>query len=229
MYRLVTYICEKAENLTSPAWLLSRLDELIDISTWLALHSYFAGDDEVGRLLGGSFLNLIINNMKQMSEGTKSTDLFKMNMFSGHDSSILALATALDIDITYPTFAACIMIELYTDESNNYYVEMQYRNDSIGTLYPLELKECQLSCPLQAFISLTKNRVTDDVARDCMVGVVDSSKESRKFPVEKIYLIIIGLLATSTFLLLSLVLWYRCKARRIKTTASNLEDEMYLL
>jgi len=223
------YLCEKAENLTSPAWLLSRLDELIDISTWFALHSYFAGDDEVGRLLGGSFLNLIINNMKQMSEGTKSTDLFKMNMFSGHDSSILALATALDIDITYPTFAACIMIELYTDESNNYYVEMQYRNDSSGTLYPLELKECQFSCPLQAFKSLTKNRVTDDVAKDCMVGVVDSSKESRKFPVEKLYLIIIGLLATSTFFLLSLVLWYRCKARRIKTTVSNLEDEMYLL
>jgi len=220
------YLCERMQNLSSPSWTLERLDEIIEISDWTFLNN-FTGDNEMGRLLGGSFLNLIINNMKQMSEGTKSTDLFKMNIFSGHDTSLLSLAAGLDIQMTVPPFASCIMLELHADESNNYYVEMQYRNDSSGTLYPLELKECQFSCPLQAFISLTKNRVTDNQAKECMTA--DSSKASKKYLVQKIYLTIISLLLASTVILLVFVTWYLCKSRRTKNLYLDEEKNQLML
>jgi len=220
------YLCERTQNLSSPDWVLARLNELVDVSTWTFLNKY-SGDDEVGRILGGSFLNLIINNMKQMSEGTKSTDLFKMNIFSGHDTSLLSLAAGLDIQMTVPPFASCIMLELHADESNNYYVEMQYRNDSSGTLYPLELKECQFSCPLQAFISLTKNRVTDNQAKECMTA--DSSKASKKYLVQKIYLTMISLLLASTVILLVFVTWYLCKSRRTKNLYLDEEKNQLML
>ena len=36
-----------------------------------------------------------------------------MNMYSGHDTTVMSLATALDVPIEFPNYSACIMVELY--------------------------------------------------------------------------------------------------------------------
>ena len=42
-----------------------------------------------------------------------------MNIFSGHDTSLLALSTALNVDIGIPPFSACIMVELHATSKND--------------------------------------------------------------------------------------------------------------
>ena len=93
--------------------------------------------------------------------------LYKMNIFSGHDTSLLSLSAGLDIEISLPVFASCIMIELYHTTGTGYTVEIFYRNDSSGNLQPLKLKNCDFSCPLNKFIASTQKRISKDRYKEC--------------------------------------------------------------
>jgi len=135
------------------------------------------GDDEMGRVTGGPLLARMIKHMKLWSEGKrkikdvdsgKNLDLFKFNLYSGHDQSLLALACSLNIHIEIPLFAASIMVELYESPDIGWYVEVHYRNDKNLTHFTkLQLKGCNFQCPLDKFIELTKNRVSVDRDKEC--------------------------------------------------------------
>lgn len=165
------YLCEKRQGFSSPQWLLDRWDDILAVTNWQFLYKFSGTGDELGRLLGGTLLGMIVDGMNAMKAG-KDSELYKMNIFSGHDTSILSLTSALNINLgIQPTFAACFIIELYADDkSNEYFVELKYRNDSNNHLTPFTLNGCQYSCPLQQFVSLTKSRVTHNYNEDCGLG-----------------------------------------------------------
>lgn len=160
-----TTICERTDGKSVPKWVDRLWNETISVANWFFVDKY-RGDDELGRLLGGSFLWEINENMRKVSNNEDLKDLFKMNIFSGHDTSLLALSTALDVDIGVPHFSSCIMVELYYS-NDNYFVEMFYRYDQTNNLKKLKLKMCDYSCPLHDFIELTKHRTTRDVTKIC--------------------------------------------------------------
>ena len=50
----------------------------------------------------------------------------------------------------------------------SYYVRLTYRHN--GTLTPWKLADCDYKCPLNDFISKTKDRVPEDRSKDCQYG-----------------------------------------------------------
>ena len=133
------------------------------------------GDDEMARLTGGPILARMIDHMKRWTliDGVKgdegaNKDLYKFNLYSGHDQSIMAVACALNVSIPIPLFASSIMIELYSSPTIGWYVEVNFRNDyNYDNFTKLKLDGCDFQCPLDKFIELNKNRVSVDRRAEC--------------------------------------------------------------
>jgi len=159
--------CEMAEGKNIPKWLEKVWPQTETMWKWFYTYN-FTGDNELGQLLGGTFLGVINNNMETYANNKLGAEeLFKMNMFSAHDTTLLALSAALDVFIDMPNYSACIMIELY-ESKGEHYVEMYYRNNFNDKLIPLKLKRCGLNdCSLNDFIRLTKPRTTEDRSKIC--------------------------------------------------------------
>uniref|UniRef100_A0A7M5UZU2 acid phosphatase n=1 Tax=Clytia hemisphaerica TaxID=252671 RepID=A0A7M5UZU2_9CNID len=158
------------EGLEQPKWILDRLDEMRSLSWYLFRFKYQGQKDTadlLGRLTGGSLLGIMNDNMKLWTSGAQDEkkDLHKLNIFSAHDSTLLSLSAALQTDIIDEIpFSASILVELF-NSSGNYYVKMTYKHKD--TLTPWKLSDCDEKCPLDDFISKTKNRVPEDRDKDC--------------------------------------------------------------
>ncbi|XP_047142451.1 lysosomal acid phosphatase isoform X1 [Hydra vulgaris] len=153
--------CEKAQGFKGPKWYKEVEKPLHELAAWIFLQEYNEVDDELGRLLGGNLLNLININMLKYFDSKSYDGIYKLTMYSGHDTSIMSLTAALNVDITPPTFASCFMIELYQHSNGDLYVEMQFRNDTSGNTVPFKLKNCGFSCPLLEFLRLTSRRTAN--------------------------------------------------------------------
>lgn len=159
---------ETAEGLEQPDWIKERLPEIQDLSWFLFQFSYIGQPgtaDLLGRLTGGTLLGKMIENMK--SFGTDDVAP-KLNLFSGHDTSILSLSTALGITIEKELpFSAMAIVELRKTSSGLYYVTMKYHHGNMTSYTPWKLSDCDFKCPLDDFVSKTKARVPTDRAVDC--------------------------------------------------------------
>merc|ERR1719204_994493 len=204
-------VAELTEGLWVPEWMKIRWVQLYEYYKWLATFRW-TGDDELGRLLGGTLLGQINNNIVQW-KSTSHKDLPKMNIFSAHDSTLLSLSTSLDINIEFPNFSACIMIELHQDNDEKYSVEMYYRNTHTDEVIPLKLKKCEQKCPLEDFLRLTTPRTTQDRSKICglktdsnTTTIMTTSMTHQGF--QRLYnmeALVVGLGMLSLFLLLILL------------------------
>lgn len=160
------------EGIQTPNWLTTSLcNEISDLDDWQISYEFY-GNDEISRLYGGPLLRKFRNNMKHKAkENSYKLPTFKMQIYSGHDFTLLGLASALDIKIDKPiNFASCIMAELYRVESGEYEVEMYYRNeDTASKPKQLKLKNCSVRCPLKKFLELTEKRSSKDRTKECQV------------------------------------------------------------
>ncbi|XP_065639365.1 lysosomal acid phosphatase isoform X3 [Hydra vulgaris] len=109
--------CEAAQGFSPPKWYKDIEMQLQDICSWVFLYQYKNADDELGRLLGGTLLDWINTNMRNFKTKRSYDELYKLSIFSGHDSSILALAATFGLEMTALTFASCFMIEIYEDSN----------------------------------------------------------------------------------------------------------------
>lgn len=220
-------VCEKVAGFKIPSWAQQNWKKLLEITKWVFLNQY-KGSDELGRLLGGTLLGIMNDNMEKRKEGKYLDLLKKLYMFSGHDTSILSLTAALDIEMSVPTFASCMMVELYKDSGNNYFVEIHYRNDSSGSTYLMKLKECDYQCPLAAFLSLTKNRVPTNREKEC-----NFPKKTDFFTVHRLKIAsLLFIITTVLFLIIIIILCIRRRAystRRMAYKVNGYGDDESLI
>lgn len=204
-------LCEQYEGMNSAGWVMKRFPEILNLSNY-AFNYIYQGSDELGRLLGGALLGEMIENMKSVHK--EDTRTHKLNIYSGHDTSILALSTAFNIKFPIPSFSACIMVELRQDDRMNYYVTIDYRNglDDNATITQMNLPGCVYKCPLQDFVKLTSKRIPLNRQKECGL-------KKRMLTKKSLTLITIILLASTIFLLIVFV-WvlirYRCRRRVVK-------------
>lgn len=159
-----TIHCEVAEGLEIPKWIQPIWKEAAGLEDWMHVIHY-SGDDEIGALLGGHLLWTMNDNMKRMTKHDEG--VHKMNIFSGHDTTLLALCAAFGFKCHLPAYAASIMVELYQSDSGEYTVEIHYRLDDTNRVVPLKINHCGYSCPLDKFVELTSKRTTGDRSKIC--------------------------------------------------------------
>ncbi|KAL2088760.1 hypothetical protein ACEWY4_015659 [Coilia grayii] len=173
-----TLYCELQHNMTLPSWVTPEVMETLRRLKNFGFQIMFGvyKQQEKCRLQGGLLLNQIILNISAHAVAD-SKDPLKMTVYSAHDTTIVALQSALDVyNGLQPPYASCHIFELHQEDNGSFTVAMFYRNDSSQPPYPLALPGCAHYCPLQDFISLTKGVITTDRAKECQVETPTQDK-----------------------------------------------------
>ncbi|KAK3603643.1 hypothetical protein CHS0354_017360 [Potamilus streckersoni] len=179
--------CEKTHNLTLPDWTNNRTVENITVYEKLRLlESYqftlLFGDNR-SLYKGGPLLGLMLDNMRKMQNKTIDTKFF---MYSGHDTTVSALLSALNIfNKKSPPYAATVILELHEDPPKNYYVNILYKNstDSFTTdsYTNMVLPNCTMNCSFEMVVEQTKHRVPGNWDEECALPSGDPTTETWKF------------------------------------------------
>jgi len=161
--------CEKSHNITWDSWvtedIYKNLTSLNDIQ-WQAM--YYG--EELQKLSGGLFLNEIIIQLKQISDTPNQEIAEKLRIYSGHDTDVAALLSAIGVyNGIQPPYASCFIIELWKNTSSNLnnfenvFVKMYFKTNltqNSTDLPELILKDCN-PCSLRKFIEVVKPRTMD--------------------------------------------------------------------
>ncbi|KAI1889606.1 hypothetical protein AGOR_G00164650 [Albula goreensis] len=204
-----TLFCEAMHHLPPPAWVtpevMEKLRRLKDFSFQIMFG--FFKREEKSRLQGGVLLNQILKNITD-STVLDSKKLLKMIVYSAHDTTIVALQSALNVfNGKQPPYASCHIFELFQEDNGSFSVAMHFRNDSTKEPYPLALPGCTQYCPLEDFVRLTKSVIPENWEEECQVP-------SRIRDTE----VIIGLTVCGCllFLLIGLLLALLCRQQDVK-------------
>ncbi|XP_019336726.1 testicular acid phosphatase isoform X1 [Alligator mississippiensis] len=159
--------CQQIHGLQLPAWatphVLTTLGEIVAFNTLahVGLHQVA----EKARLTGGVLLDAMLQNF---SEVTRRSLPLRMVMYSGHDSTLIALLAALGLYRgELPPYAACLGFEFYQESNSTFSVGLFYRNESGRDFLELVLPGCPPPCPLERFTHLTQPVRPTDRTRDC--------------------------------------------------------------
>ncbi|XP_018403742.1 PREDICTED: prostatic acid phosphatase-like isoform X2 [Cyphomyrmex costatus] len=163
-----TLTSEKYMNLDLPEWTKDYYPEKLELLTLfeLQLNTY---SDEFRRLKGGPMLKKFINDMLAKKNGTLQPEKRKMFMYIGHDSTIVTLLDTMHIwRNQMPYFNIMTMIELHEDEGE-WNVQIFLRNTTAHEPYPMTIPGCDVVCPLDKFVELTKLIIPDNWEEECRV------------------------------------------------------------
>ncbi|KAG7473650.1 hypothetical protein MATL_G00098110 [Megalops atlanticus] len=200
-----TLFCEAMHNLSLPSWVtpevMKKLKNLKDLSFQVMFGVYKR--EEKCRLQGGILLNQIVKNISEAAD-SKSNWPLKMLMYSAHDTTLVALQSALNVfNGIQPPYASCHIFELFQEDNGSFSVAMHYRNDSTKEPYPLRLPGCAQYCPLQDFIHITKPVIPENWEKEC-----------QEAPSRKDTEVIIGLTVFSCLLLFLIILLFTVLCRK---------------
>ncbi|KAL1007028.1 hypothetical protein UPYG_G00080930 [Umbra pygmaea] len=192
-----TLFCEAKHNMTAPDWVtpevMDGLTTLKDFGFRILFEVY--KQKEKSRLQGGVLLGSIVKNISE-STNPNSSQRRKMMMLSAHDTTIVALQSSLGVfNGQQPPYASCHIFELYLEDNGSFTVAMFYRNDTTSVLYQITLPGCDLFCPVEDFMRITKPFIPENWEAECMV---ESSTKDTK--------VIIGLAVCGTLLILVILL-----------------------
>ncbi|KAJ8340520.1 hypothetical protein SKAU_G00351530 [Synaphobranchus kaupii] len=213
-----TLFCEAVHHMPPPSWVtqdvMAKLKRLKDFSFQVLFGVYKRV--EKSRLQGGVLLGQILQNITE-SAVPDSKKLLKMMVYSAHDTTVVALQSALNVfNGKQPPYASCHIFELLQEDNGSFSVAMYFRNDSTKAPYPVALPNCTQYCPLQEFVRLTKPVIPENWEAECQMP--SSIKDTE---------VIIGLavFCCLLFLIIGLLLFVLCRQRNDKHSYHHVINE----
>ncbi|XP_071832525.1 prostatic acid phosphatase-like isoform X2 [Apostichopus japonicus] len=172
---------EKLKNLTLPDWTKEdKFWETLDFLSTYAMGQMFDSTAK-SRLRGGPLLGQMINNMRDFMNTSQTGHKLKFHMYSAHDVTVTSLLTALQIfNDLQPPYASAVGVELWKNKDTKkspFSVRIWYRNNTQQVdPYNLILPGCELDCPFDKFVELTKDRTLaeGDIRKACGLVVTDN-------------------------------------------------------
>ncbi|KZC11798.1 Prostatic acid phosphatase [Dufourea novaeangliae] len=164
-----TLFIESIYNKTLPEWTKSvfpdKLKPLAEKSFTIETYNKI-----LQRLKSGSLLGEMIDHMEKKSKNALVPDR-KVWMYSAHDETVANLLMTLNLfDLHCPPYTAMILIELRINLKNQYFVTVSYKNSSEEPIL-LTLPGCTALCPLNQFITLTKDVIPINWEKECAMDV----------------------------------------------------------
>ncbi|XP_035227650.1 testicular acid phosphatase homolog isoform X1 [Stegodyphus dumicola] len=163
-----TIFIEKKYNLTVPSWVEPFWDELetvADLSFFWTFNSPL-----LHRLRAGPLLQKIIEKMNLKLSGDIPDQ--KVQIYSAHDTNIAVVLAALNLfNMKQPPYCSSLLFELYEKNGKNV-IRLLYLNSTnpekeMQTPHVLKIEGCSEFCPLDYFISYTKNLIPGDWEQEC--------------------------------------------------------------
>ncbi|KOC69430.1 Prostatic acid phosphatase [Habropoda laboriosa] len=154
-------------NKTLPKWTKSVFPEKLKP---IAAKSFTinAHNKILQRLKSGSLLGEMIDHMEKKSKNALMPNR-KIWMYSAHDDTLANMLMTLNVFEPHcPPYIAVILIELRVNLKNQYFVTVSYKNTSDEPQL-LTLPGCIALCPLNQFITLTKDVIPVNWEKECAV------------------------------------------------------------
>jgi len=152
LYQLYdTLLVQQQNNMTLPSWVDAKVMEVLERLTVLDYH-LLTSTPEMARLAGGNLLKELFQNIQHKIHSDENGEKSKKAFFySAHDSTIMALLGALDIDYdALPEYNAFVAMELYRSQNGTYKIKTLYRTDP--NIYPENPQTLHLpACPGEQF------------------------------------------------------------------------------
>lgn len=161
-----TLLAEEEYGLKLPKWTKKyypeKLTKLAELSYVYSIYT-----DELKRLKAGPFIKKMIDQYEQKRNGTLK-DL-KISLYSAHDTSVAYLLSGLNVwEKQYPTYGIMAMFELVRDkETGEIGVQIYLRKSPRAGAVPLTIPGCDHFCPLDKFVELTRDVVSEDYEALC--------------------------------------------------------------
>ncbi|XP_021357337.1 testicular acid phosphatase homolog isoform X2 [Mizuhopecten yessoensis] len=160
--------CQYVHNLSLPEWKSVLPFDLVqtirDVSA-----ANFLPTSEMKKMKAGSLLKEMIENMKTTLNTTAHP---KVYLYSGHDSTVIALLRVLNVfDKRKPRYSACVMVEFWkTDIDGTPFIRIIHRNetDSNRTI-TLQIPGCSENCPFRDFVRILANHIPGDIKEECKI------------------------------------------------------------
>lgn len=161
-----TIMCEKMAENDLPDWAEEvypeGLKHLAPVLLKLFTHTPYMLKQKSGPL---------INDIRKFMTEENPYNSIKFNIYSGHDSTLISLTRALELDKQLPkvfNFTAAIAFELHTGVDQEEQVKVRFF-DLDQQEYEVVPGHCQgrFVCARQDFINVTKELAVDDVDRFC--------------------------------------------------------------
>lgn len=168
-----TYACHNFDITFGGLLTNDQIHKVLEMS--LFCFTYFPNDTASNRLGMGSFIGEITHHFQSHIEGKTP---YKLMLYSGHDSSIAPLLSALELfDGAWPPLASHVIFEFWKNGEGEYFVEVSYNGRSLTRFK----KGCegQALCPWHQFLkSVSKVSVgLDHFWKECNDVTTPLSKE----------------------------------------------------
>jgi hypothetical protein len=114
----------------------AEISTIIDIANWSETHKKSVGS----RYIGGPLLYAIGSNMNLVV--TSDPEAKKLVQYSGHDSTLMSLLSALKLVSSFgrvPAYASAIIFELWEEDDGSFSVTGRFRDGVSEVVTPLDI------------------------------------------------------------------------------------------
>ncbi|XP_043473954.1 uncharacterized protein LOC122506047 [Leptopilina heterotoma] len=162
-----TLSCQQSMNLSIPNWaqeLLTNNEFLEAVEIVTKVMNY---NDTMKKINGGPLLKQMTNDMIAKKNGTLKAGK-KIKLYSAHDVNVSGHLYALGLKkFENPFYCSAVILELYSDEEDNYYVQIVYYKGDTSKVEILEIPNCSSMCEINKYQELIKNVIPIDANAEC--------------------------------------------------------------
>lgn len=164
-----TLRAETEFGLKLPAWTKDyypdKLTNLTDLS-----YIYNINTDELKQIKAGPFVKRITTEFQQKIDGTLKPKELQISLYTGHDSSIVNVLSALNVwEQQFPGYGIMGLFELVRDKkSGEVGVQLYLRTSSTSGAIPLTIPGCEHFCPLDRFVEFANKVIPNDHKAACV-------------------------------------------------------------
>ncbi|ODM94066.1 Lysosomal acid phosphatase [Orchesella cincta] len=168
-------VIENYYNMTLPEWTTGVFGTEKVTNIALFYFQFLTYTYEMKRLRAGPLLAKLVGNMNKTRESVANPgneESKKMYFYSGHDHCISVVLDTLEMyDKKRPPFASALLLELHQspDDSQEFYIEIYYRNDTYRDAYKLDIPNCGEPCRLTEFSKLLDPFIPTDWNQECLL------------------------------------------------------------
>ncbi|XP_043473952.1 uncharacterized protein LOC122506046 [Leptopilina heterotoma] len=160
-------ICQKSMKLPIPNWaeeLLANNEFLEAVEVLEKLRNY---NDTMKKMNGGRLLKQMTTDMiAKQSEKLKEGK--KIKLYSAHDVNVYGQLYALGISkFESPFYCSAVILELYSDNEDNYYVQILYYQGETSKVEILKIPNCTSMCELRKYQELLKKVIPGEDELEC--------------------------------------------------------------
>lgn len=151
---------EEEYGLQLPQWTVPYYPQPL-YSVMTRSYLYNVWTEEMKRLKAGPFVTKMVNEWLQKTENTLKPADRKIFLYTGHDSSIVNVLSALQVwEEQFPGYAIMGIFELLQERTTQEFGVQMYLKNSTDSSTPLTIPGCDFFCPLHKFVSLMSNMIT---------------------------------------------------------------------